>query len=504
MASSRPTTTPNAASAAPSSAASSHSAANPTKENAPSNDSSPSPADSAIQSLFAYLTQVVRGAPTISTCSRRGRTGGCFARNWSAADLRLLLVSDHYPPFIGGAHRQTELLAHELAARGHDVQVATQWHGGLSRREVAHDVVVHRVRQLRTAVPAFVRNTEQRQSPPFPDPVSIRDLCAVLREARPHVVHSYGWLTFSIAAALIGKRVPLIVSARDYGYFCATRTFLHGGRQLCTGPAPGKCLACARTYYGAPKGWIAAAGVAACRPLLRHKLTGVHSVSRYMQDVSAAHMSGAHEAPVRVMIPSFQARTPDEPARGDAAVEDVLARLPADPFILFVGPLRRIKGVEVLFEAYARLRSPAPPLVLIGLVGHDSPRRVPADATVILDAPHAAVLAAWGRALFGVMPSLWPEPLGAVVAEAMRCGRAVIGTRLGGHAEMLDESCGVLVPPGDVAALAAAMQALVDDPKGRDALGAAARVRARDFTADTIVPRFEQAYRDVLAVAARK
>ena len=213
------------------------------------------------------------------------------ARHWSAADLRLLLVSDHYPPFIGGAHRQTELLAHELASRGHDVQVATQWHGGMSRREVAHDVVVHRVRQLRTAVPAFVRNTEQRQSPPFPDPVSIRDLCAVLREARPHVVHSYGWLTFSIAAALIGKRVPLIVSARDYGYFCATRTFLHGGRQLCTGPAPGKCLACARTYYGAPKGWIAAAGVAACRPLLRHKLTGVHSVSRYMQDVSAA----AHE-----------------------------------------------------------------------------------------------------------------------------------------------------------------------------------------------------------------
>jgi glycosyltransferase involved in cell wall biosynthesis len=62
----------------------------------------------------------------------------------------------------------------------------------------------------------------------------------------------------------------------------------------------------------------------------------------------------------------------------------------------------------------------------------------------------------------------------------------------------------VLVPQGDVAALAAAMQALVDDPERRDALGAAARVRARDFTADAIVPRFEQAYRDLLAVAARK
>jgi glycosyltransferase involved in cell wall biosynthesis len=426
------------------------------------------------------------------------------ARRSSAADLRLLLVSDHYPPFIGGAHRQTELLAHELAARGHEVHVATQWHSGMARREVVRGVVVHRVRQLRTVVQAFVRDTKERQSPPFPDPVSIWDLSAVLREARPHVVHSYGWLTFSIAAALVGTRVPLIVSARDYGYFCATRTFLHEGRRVCSGPAPGKCLACARTYYGAPKGWIAAAGVAACRPLLRRKLSVVHSVSRYMQHISAQHMSGARDAPIQVMIPSFQARAPDEPARGDAAVEDVLAQLPAQPFILFVGPLRRIKGVELLFDAYARLRAPAPPLVLIGLIGHDPPRRIPADATVIVDAPHEAVLAAWDRALFGVMPSLWPEPLGAVVAEAMSCGRAVIGTRLGGHGEMLDESCGMLVPPGDVAALAAAMQALVDDPERRNALGAAARVRARDFTADTIVPRFEQAYRDVLAVAARK
>lgn len=373
------------------------------------------------------------------------------------------------------------------------------------RREVVRSgVVVHRVRQLRTAVRAFVRDTNQRQSPPFPDPVSIWDLRAVLREARPHVVHSYGWLTFSIAAALVGKRVPLIVSARDYGYFCATRTFLHDGRRVCSGPAPAKCLACARTYYGAPKGWIAAAGVAASRPLLRRKLTVLHSVSRYVQEVSTQHMSGARDAPLQITIPSFQARAPDEPVRSDAAVEDVLADLPAQPFILFVGPLRRIKGVELLFEAHARLRAPAPPLVLIGLVGHDAPRHVPADATVIFDAPHEAVLAAWDRALFGVMPSLWPEPFGAVVAEAMSCGRAVIGTRLGGHAEMLDESCGMLVPPGDVAALAAAMQALIDDPERRDALGAAARVRARDFTAEMIVPRFEQAYRDVLAVDARQ
>jgi hypothetical protein len=44
--------------------------------------------------------------------------------------LRLLLVSDLYPPYIGGAARSTSLLAHGLARRGHVVSVATSWQVG--------------------------------------------------------------------------------------------------------------------------------------------------------------------------------------------------------------------------------------------------------------------------------------------------------------------------------------------------------------------------------------
>jgi hypothetical protein len=45
--------------------------------------------------------------------------------------LKILLATDHYPPFIGGAHRQVQLLAQELSRRGYNVSVATVWHGGL-------------------------------------------------------------------------------------------------------------------------------------------------------------------------------------------------------------------------------------------------------------------------------------------------------------------------------------------------------------------------------------
>ena len=118
-----------------------------------------------------------------------------------------------------------------------------------------------------------------------------------------------------------------------------------------------------------------------------------------------------------------------------------------------MGALRREKGVEILLESYKRLEHP-PPLVLIGTREPDSPGELPPGTTLLTDAPHAAVLAAWDRALFGVLPSLLPEPLGTVVCEGMTRGKAVIGTRPGGHSDVLtDGVTGLVVPSGDTASL---------------------------------------------------
>jgi glycosyltransferase involved in cell wall biosynthesis len=417
--------------------------------------------------------------------------------------LRLLLVSDHYPPFMGGAHRQTQLLAEKLSARGHDVSVATTWHGGLPRLERRGGILVHRVRELRTVLPMFVRDTRQRHQAPLPDPVTILDLRRVIAATRPDVIHTHGWMSFPLAAALIGSRIPLLVSVRDYGYFCATRRLLHRGAP-CDGPGPAKCIACAGSYYGVPKGWVAAVGVALCRPLLARKATGVHSVSAYVRDISRQHMySPTRHRPLEVTIPSFQATAEADSAEALKLQADLLERLPQEPFIMFVGAFRKTKGLEVLFDAYARLRSP-PPLVLLGMFEHDSPSEFPPGAVVLSDVPHGVVLAAWDRAMFGVMPSLWPEPYGAVVAEAMSRGRPVIGTAPGGHADMLDEHTGILVARGDVGGLATAMQELIDDPERRERMGRAALAKSAGFAADAVLPRFEQAYRDVVQNARRR
>jgi glycosyltransferase involved in cell wall biosynthesis len=414
--------------------------------------------------------------------------------------MRILIATDHYPPFIGGAHRQARLLAVGMAERGHQVAVATPWHGGLPTVTREGEVAVHRVRQLRTVVPALVRDGSQRHQPPFPDPVTVLGLRRVIRRFNPDLIHAYGWFAFSVAAALGKRRIPLLISARDYGYFCANRTLLRGGRP-CSGPAPRKCLACAGDYYGPPKGLMATAGVYYCRPRLARRTTGLHSVSTFVHDVTTRYLFGPDGPPpglVEVTIPSFQEVEPDEIVEHDPAIDPFLDRLPAEPFILYVGAFRKVKGLETLFDAYRRLESP-PPLVLMGTHERDEPESFPDDAVVITDVPNKAVMAAWDRAMFGVMPSLWPEPFGATVAEAMNRGKPVIGTTLGGHVDMIGDSAGLLVPQGDAGALASAMASLIDDPEKRDAFGRAAGQRARSFAAGVVIPRFEQTYLDVVA-----
>jgi glycosyltransferase involved in cell wall biosynthesis len=123
---------------------------------------------------------------------------------------------------------------------------------------------------------------------------------------------------------------------------------------------------------------------------------------------------------------------------------------------------------------------------------------------VLTNFPHEAVMEAWGRCTFGVLPSLWAEPFGTVVCEAMSRGRPVIATQPGGHTDMvIDGETGILVDRGDVEALAAAMQRLLDDAAERERLGEAARVRAKQFTVDVSLPRIERLYEETLARKTR-
>lgn len=409
--------------------------------------------------------------------------------------MRILLASDFYHPFIGGAERQTQVLGEELARRGHHVQVATMWHEGQAEREAIGGLTVRRLRGLFTQVPWFSADPSRRYHPPAPDPAMVAGLSHHATDFRPDVVHATGWIAYSCAAAFARRHVPFVVSARDYGYTCPIRTLMRRGVE-CDGPAFGKCLDSARERYGLPKAMAAVGGVLGNRRLLQHSLAGVHAISQYVEmTVRRDLLTGAaDERPTQTIVDiALPALLTD-----DYADADLAPGLPQGPFILFVGALQRHKGIYELLEAYQGLRG-APPLVLIGSAWPDTPAQFPAGVVVLRNLPHRQVMAAWDRCQFGVAPSLWPEPLGNVVFEAMARSKAVVATRTGGLVDLVqDGETGLLTPPGDAAALQAAMQRLLDNPGLRSRLGEAGRLVAARCTPDTVVPQFEAFYQRVL------
>jgi len=78
-------------------------------------------------------------------------------------------------------------------------------------------------------------------------------------------------------------------------------------------------------------------------------------------------------------------------------------------------------------------------------------------------------------------PNTSPEPFGLAMVEALRAGLPVVTSSIGGACEIVDSSCGVLTPPGDASALAAALERLIGDEQLRSRLSTRARLRPHEI-----------------------
>jgi glycosyltransferase involved in cell wall biosynthesis len=103
------------------------------------------------------------------------------------------------------------------------------------------------------------------------------------------------------------------------------------------------------------------------------------------------------------------------------------------------------------------------------------------------------------------VPSRWPDPLPRSVMEAMAAGLPVVASNTGGVPEMVVEGeTGLLVPPGDIGALEAALMRLASDQELRFRFGAAAVARARrEFSTSRHVDRMERVLSETAAQGAR-
>jgi glycosyltransferase involved in cell wall biosynthesis len=223
-------------------------------------------------------------------------------------------------------------------------------------------------------------------------------------------------------------------------------------------------------------------GVADCAALVEHErraLAMTRGVIATSATTARRLVQAYGVAPARLAV----ARPGSDPL--PAIPERSFARSQAVS-LLSVGTLTHRKGHDLLIEALARLTDLPWTCRIVG-----SPERAPAIAedlrqrivahelqSRILLAGEAAVLTPFYREADIFVLASRHEGYGMVFAEAMRQGVPIIATSAGAIPEAVPASAGILVPPEDVEALAAALRRLICDPAERQRYAAAARAAA--------------------------
>jgi glycosyltransferase involved in cell wall biosynthesis len=400
----------------------------------------------------------------------------------------LIAVHGYPPTFGGGAERRAERTARGLLRRGYRVAVlcvesaATHRPGRPWEESIQDGVLVRRLFfDARAGRDAF--------RTAYANPTVEAALNDLIRAWRPAVVHLFSGylLTASVLHAARSARLPTVVTLTDYWWLCHQITLIRTNGSRCDGPALPACTRChAETFrrYRLPaRIWPAGAGafwtLAERAPALGRLVGRGQQIRRRATLLGALDDADALIAPSRYLADVYlREGVPPAKLRVWRQGVDTRGVLPRRPSAVlrfgYLGQIKSHKGIDVLLDAWARLRGTRPRRLVLygsdggeadygrrvretigglegvtwpGEFGHGGPWEVLADLDVL------------------VVPSRWPENSPNSILEAQAARVPVVGSDLGGVAELVrHEEDGLLFRVDDPADLARQLQRLLDEP----------------------------------------
>jgi len=380
--------------------------------------------------------------------------------------MRIVQVCPYDPDRHGGVQRHMHALAAALAARGHDTLIIAP---GAARPT---DAGMWRLGAMRSVAFAGTRFELT-----WAAEGELRDVLAELGRWQPDVVHFHTpWdplMPWQLFRRLGGTRVATFHDT----------------------PPPGVTGAALRNLFKLLSRYLLA------------RLDGAIAVS----EAPLAHLRPGTSGVQPVVLPPVT----------DLSPFLTLHKAPARqrPDVLFIGRLEPRKGVQVLLDAADRLASGAvarpggaakPRFVVAGdgdlrdAVLAAQRRLGPDSIEFVMTPSEAEQRHLLSQATLAVSPALYGESFGIVLAEALASGTPVIAAGNAGYRTVLTgRGAGLLVPPGDGAALGARIAALLGDGPERQALADWGRAHARQYDVAQRIGDFEAFYRGAIARHAR-
>lgn len=418
--------------------------------------------------------------------------------------MRVLLITDSFPPGCGGSGWSTYELARGLRARGHEVDILQPRPGQSADGRREYDGFV--VEEIASAAPAvpYVRNyfKNERLWPKLAARVAARPA-----HRRPDLLHAQHVLTTPAAIrAGAALDLPVVATVRDYWPVCYWADLIHDpdADHLCPACTPGNMTVCVRPRAGAA--WPLALPMI---PYMRGNLRRKRAALARADAVIA--VSSVIEHDLRQRAPELAAtRIEQIPNPVDvAAIVNGSTEAPplAGPYALYSGKLAPNKGANLLIGA-ARAAQLRWPLVVVG----DGPLR-PAmeneargsglDVRFTGWLERAEALRWMRHASLLIFPSRGPESLSRVLLEASALAVPIAAMDTGGTRDIVEPGVtGLLSTSAE--ALASDAGRLIGDRTLAARLGAAARARVLErFDAPRVVARIASLYEEVTCARGR-
>jgi glycosyltransferase involved in cell wall biosynthesis len=400
--------------------------------------------------------------------------------------LRFCMVTTFYPPYgFGGDAVYVQRLSHELAARGHEVDVVHSIEAYRALGGKAHDrpsSVVEmdgrlRIHGLRSPAGLLWPLAVQQTGGPAFHARTLRSLL----DRDYDVIHYHNISLVGGPEVLNYGRAIKLYTMHEYWLVCPTHVLFRDGVEACPEP---RCLTCTLRQGRPPQWWRYTGKVARAARSVDLFL----ALSRFSLDM---HRARGLEGRMKV-LPTFVPRPIETlpPLTGADAPENAAP----PPFFLFAGRLERLKGLHTLIPNFPR--DIAAELWIAG-EGSESAalRRLAADHPRVRFLGHVQEprLSALMRAAVAlVMPSLCYEASPLVAAEAFRQGTPVIARRLGGMAEAVEDAAGGLLYDRDEEC-PEALRRLLQSPGERRRFGESGRAAyERDLTPEAHLERYFQ------------
>ena len=418
-----------------------------------------------------------------------------------SAPLRILIVTDSFPPVCGGSGWSTWELVRGLVSLGHHAEVVKIEIGDSAGPvEGAYEGV--RVTTFRKGSPQMpvVRNVAKNERLWAALASQLRTRLAREPVDIVHAQHVQSTVPAIRAGAAAG--VPVVATVRDYWPVCYWSDLIFDPEATSLCPA---CTVPMMTRCVLPRAGVASVAAWSVIPYMRANLRTKRRTLARASAIIAVSSAIARDLVVRApeiaQTPLFTIPNPvDMVALDEAALAS--PRPLAEPYVLYAGKLAINKGVQFLMKAVADAKIDWP-LVVVGegplraqLEGDARAHHV--DARFVGWRDRSEVVAWMRHAALLAFPSFGPESLSRVLIEAAGLGVPIAAMDTGGTRDIIDPGVTGLLS-SDPAAFSRDLARLASDDRLRKALGAAARTNAHHrFATSSVVGRVEQVYRGLL------